>query len=539
MNSRCFLFAFLSLAIPGSALLFRDGHPSPEVWSHAFPDEVGSAEIALSEDGTQWILTQDDGSELVRPFDGASGIEFSGNARDNWLTVNFLHGNPVPEGGLTFHGLEEETPEGDGLAMVGVTEGSSQYQPVSEKDGILSLALRSAVGTTLSQIMFTGLEPVIDTIASATLTVNGTSGSNAITIRDGNVASTNTLVAIDAFETIEFANKTALVISASDASDEITINESNGATSLTSITIDGGNGTDTFDLIEAPVSTTLMEVEEMQVGGSGPATGVAQELDMQGVILEMDLTGTAPGTEYDQIVATSVDLTGSSLVLDAGFVPAPGDEFVLIDATSPITGTFTSLPEGALLSGGINGIPATISYVGGDGNDVVLTVLGYRSDIRIGRRANPASHQGDDLYNRTGAGQTLALKLTGNRRKDRFYFSVENDGGSTGDLLLFASRSSRNLQIRYFQTTPPKGNVTGAITRGLLLVEVDTPGQIAGLRGDVSPRTKRKVNKTLSLRAQAIDDLLPFDRARVQVRKSRDPKPRPPGAVKRPSRTPR
>jgi hypothetical protein len=539
MNSRSFLFAVLFLAIPGSALLFRSGHPSPEVWSHTFPDEVGSAEIALSEDGTQWILTRDDGSELVRPFDGASAVEISGNARDNWLTVNFLNGNPVPQGGLTFHGLEEETPEGDGLAMIGVTEGSSHYQPVSEKDGILSLALRSAVGTTLSQIMFTGLEPIIDIISSATLTVNGTSGSNAITIRDGNSSSTNMLVAVDAFETIEFANKTALVINASDASDEITINESDGATSLTSITINGGNGTDTFDLIEAPVNITLTEIEEMQVGGSSPATGMAQALDMQGVVLEMDLNGTAPGTEYDQIVATSVDLTGSSLVLDAGFVPGPGDEFVLIDAASPITGTFTSLPEGALIAGGINGAPATISYAGGDGNDVVLTMLGYRADIRLGRLANPASHQGDDLYNQSGSGQTLALKLSGKQGKDRFHFSVENDGGSTGDLLLFASQSSRNVKVRYFQTMPPMGNVTGAITRGLLFVDVTTPGQITSLRGDLSPRSKRRVKETLSLRAHAVDDLRNFDRALVRVKKGRDQKRRSSKSVTSSSPTPR
>ena len=522
MHFRSFLFGFLSLALIGTAFFFfQTGDSSRDTWSHTFPDDVASAEISLSEDGTQWILTQDDGSQILRPYRQSSGIEISGNARDNWLTVDFSCGNPVPDGGLTYHGLEEETPEGDGLSMIGITEGSSQYQPVSEKDGVLAFTLPSGTGTTRSQIMFTGLEPILDSIVSANLTVNGTGGSNAITIRDGDFASTNMLVAVDGFETIEFASKTTLLINASDASDEITINESDGATSLTSITINGGNGTDTFDLIEAPVSTTLLEIEEMQVGGSAPAAGIARELDIQGVILEMDITGLIPGTEHDQIVATSVDLTGSSLVIDAGFTPEPGDEFILIDAANPIVGTFNSLPEGSLISGGINGVPATISYIGGDGNDVVLTVLEYRSDIRLGRRGNPASHKGDDLYSQSGAGQSIALRLTGKRKRDQYFFSVENDGGSTGDLLLFAQGSDRNLRIKYFQTTGSKGNVTAAITSGLLFVDVQTPGQVSAFRSEISARTKRKVKQTLTLRAHAIDDITEYDRARVSVKKAR------------------
>ena len=53
-----------------------------------------------------------------------------------------------------------------------------------------------------------------------------------------------------------------------------------------------------------------------------------------------------------------------------------GETFTIItnDGRDAIGGTFSGLPEGASLA--INGLTFQISYVGGTGNDVVLTVVG-------------------------------------------------------------------------------------------------------------------------------------------------------------------
>src|SRR5262249_47014075 len=53
--------------------------------------------------------------------------------------------------------------------------------------------------------------------------------------------------------------------------------------------------------------------------------------------------------------------------------PANGTQFILInnDGVDPVSGTFAGLPEGGTVF--VGGAPFTISYVGGDGNDVVLT----------------------------------------------------------------------------------------------------------------------------------------------------------------------
>ena len=77
---------------------------------------------------------------------------------------------------------------------------------------------------------------------------------------------------------------------------------------------------------------------------------------------------------YDQIVARDVYLKGSlDLTYLAGGVIKKGDTFTIVsnNGTNPVQGTFKDLPEGAEVT--VSGATFKISYVGGDGNDVVLT----------------------------------------------------------------------------------------------------------------------------------------------------------------------
>ena len=82
---------------------------------------------------------------------------------------------------------------------------------------------------------------------------------------------------------------------------------------------------------------------------------------------------------YDQIVAEGVGLVNGRLDLTylEGGVIKKGDTFTIIDNKSshPIEGSamFKDLPEGAEVT--VGGATFKISYVGGDGNDVVLTAL--------------------------------------------------------------------------------------------------------------------------------------------------------------------
>lgn len=79
---------------------------------------------------------------------------------------------------------------------------------------------------------------------------------------------------------------------------------------------------------------------------------------------------------YDQIDAIEGVMLGYSrldLTYLEGGVIKKGDTFTIIDnkGIHPVEGTFKDLPEGAEITAG--GVTFKISYVGGDGNDVVLT----------------------------------------------------------------------------------------------------------------------------------------------------------------------
>lgn len=94
---------------------------------------------------------------------------------------------------------------------------------------------------------------------------------------------------------------------------------------------------------------------------------------------QFELGGNVACTGYDQIIV------GGTVTLDSGastltasrynnFTPTQGQVFIIVDnkGSSAVSGTFKDLAEGATFEQ--NGVVYKISYVGGDGNDVTLTV---------------------------------------------------------------------------------------------------------------------------------------------------------------------
>jgi len=80
----------------------------------------------------------------------------------------------------------------------------------------------------------------------------------------------------------------------------------------------------------------------------------------------------------DQVFAVGVTINrGARISIDdlgSGTLP-PGTVFTIISntETAPIAGTFSNLPDGAIVN--VNGNHLQVSYEGGDGNDLTLTVL--------------------------------------------------------------------------------------------------------------------------------------------------------------------
>jgi hypothetical protein len=95
-----------------------------------------------------------------------------------------------------------------------------------------------------------------------------------------------------------------------------------------------------------------------------------------GSSLEVDLFGSSsPGTDYAQLkVSSPPNLAGATLGAVVFYQPVVGEKWVVITNTgsAPFTTTFAGLPEGAVYTGG-NAPQKQVSYVGGNGNDVVVT----------------------------------------------------------------------------------------------------------------------------------------------------------------------
>ncbi|MCA0232705.1 MAG: hypothetical protein LCH91_19720, partial [Bacteroidetes bacterium] len=88
--------------------------------------------------------------------------------------------------------------------------------------------------------------------------------------------------------------------------------------------------------------------------------------------------GNGTGSTYSQLKVTgAVNLAGVDLLFTGSYVPTGGETFTILDndGAENIEETFTGLAEGATIPNFRgSGLAATISYVGGSGNDVVITV---------------------------------------------------------------------------------------------------------------------------------------------------------------------
>ncbi len=82
-------------------------------------------------------------------------------------------------------------------------------------------------------------------------------------------------------------------------------------------------------------------------------------------------------------MAGDVNLSGVNLVLSGTDIPTAGQVFTIVNnqGPNPIVGTFNSLSEGAVISNFLgSALSGVMSYVGGDGNDVTLTVEARDND---------------------------------------------------------------------------------------------------------------------------------------------------------------
>lgn len=146
------------------------------------------------------------------------------------------------------------------------------------------------------------------------------------------------------------------------------------------ITIDGTRGATTLDggtlMGTGTVGALLVSAPATVAPGHSPGCLNSGNLTLSGTFAA-EIGGADPCTGYDQINVTgTVDVSNGTLDMTRfnDFKPTAGQTYVIIknDGNDAVTGTFQNLSEGATFS--LDGFVLQISYVGGDGNDVTITV---------------------------------------------------------------------------------------------------------------------------------------------------------------------
>jgi autotransporter-associated beta strand protein len=305
-------------------------------------------------------------------------------------------GSMLGTGGLTKTGTAA-------FALSGI---NSHTGPTTIDDGTLVVAGDANLGGAASVLTFDGgtlqfgagftaNRPAALLAGGGTVDTNGAvaglagevSGTGALLINGGG---TLTLSNVNPYSGMTTVSGTTLLV--------------NGVQPASAIQLDAGTLAGIG--IAGPVSVLANPGTIISAGAPATVAGILAAGDLT---LSADATLTAnldlstvPGDGHDQLAVTgAVNLGGCVLDVQAAFTPAIGDAFVLIDNddVDPVVGQFNGLPEGArvVASGRVYGI----SYVGGTGNDVVLTRTKDDVTVAVASSVNPSA-----------AGQSVSFTAT-------------------------------------------------------------------------------------------------------------------------------
>lgn len=345
-------------------------------------DPLGGSDVitVLGSAGNNGIVAIGGGTETVQ-VDGTKAITLaSGNIEslvidalsgDDSLTVDSeLGAFSVPiayHGGVGF----------DTLATQGGTATWNLYQLGATPD---AGARTLIIGGVTESIVFTGLEPVLDTVAGA-LTVNGTNAANSITYRQGGVVA-NGLIAVDGSETIEFSNKTSLTINALGGDDVISLANPNTPTSLATIVVNGGDpsGSDTL-IINGTSGNNTFNYSPSTTVGSG----------------QVSITG-APSVSFTAVEQLSIDGQGGTDSLTV--TSSSGRRVNYTPGTAPDSGVI----EFAAFGAGTGLVPLSFAHIGALGS---ITFAGSGDILQVNGTSN------SDTFNVTGTTVQLINSTAG------------------------------------------------------------------------------------------------------------------------------
>jgi len=320
------------------------------------------------------------GGGLIRG-DSGSGILVDGPASGFTVTINNNAGATI-RGGATLAGLGgasaaiQTGADNDTVTNGGVIDGSSNGKAIDLGAGNNTL---NVTGGTITGDISGGV--------GGTNTLNFNLGAGNTFTYSGAISNFNSVKALTGKTFLTGDSTYAGTTEVGDGSSAARLEQNGSLTGGGAITVKNaatfaGTGTVSID-------GAILTVDS---GGSlAPGTETTRgrlTLALGGVVvdgtLRFILDGTSAGLAggYDQFVLGAASTGGftldgtSALSITLGFTPANGTVFTLVDIANPATtvsGSFAGLDEGATFM--VEGTEFRISYAGGTGNDVTITVV--------------------------------------------------------------------------------------------------------------------------------------------------------------------
>lgn len=118
-----------------------------------------------------------------------------------------------------------------------------------------------------------------------------------------------------------------------------------------------------------------------------------------------------------------------------------------------------------------------------------------RHDLTIGKNASGAGAKGTNVFNKTGAAQTLVVPLKGTKRKSTFYRTA-NSGKAIDDLKLKSGRIPRMVDAQFTISAGTTRNITGQVKTGAVAATSLLPGDTTSVKASFRYRKSNKRSKT-------------------------------------------
>ena len=382
VNSGAVLALRYGVNVAGESLtLAGSGQTGFGALSGSFGSNSWNGVVTLASNTTFTTVFATDFLNVAGPIGGTGDVTktgpgtliFSGAAANTYSGSTFINaGTNLLSKSVTDGAIPHNLFIGDGLGgsfsdvvkVIGIPQIATVSDVTIATSGLLDL---NEVSDGISTLSGSGMVD-LGSAGTGALVLNGngsTTYSGLITGTGGDVfksgTGTFTLSGTNTYSGLTTVSNGKLVVNGSQPSS--TVQVAGGGTL-------GGSGT---------VGIVLNTLGGVVAPGTSPGILTCSNVVFSGAIsaFTVELNGAIAGSDYDQLNVRGTNSLGNctlNLSVGGGFLPVEGVPLVILnnDGGEAITGAFNGLAEGAIKS--VGNFDFRISYVGGSGNDVTLTL---------------------------------------------------------------------------------------------------------------------------------------------------------------------